>query len=111
MSKLDKVFRHIEHAVVAILLVVMLAFLLSFLLPAGAMLSAETGEDNSISANQTAEATSLAGKLSALLPDISKIYRKAVNYPLQKAEEDITDPDIREFYQGYLKEIGLGQDH
>jgi len=106
MKKLAKVLRWVEHAVVVILLLV----LVSFLLPLGALTSAETGANNSTSGNQTAEAISLAGKISALLPDISTIYQKAVNYPLQKAEEDITDPDIREFYQGYLKEIGLGEE-
>lgn len=84
--------------------------MLVFSLPLGAMIFAGEGEDSATSANQTVEAASFANELAGLLPDVGKICRKAVTYPLEKAEGDITDPDILEFYQGYLRETGLAEE-
>jgi len=104
MRRLVKALRAVEHAVVLVVLVGTLLFFL----PLGRVLLAQGRDAPPASANCTVEETSLAGGLSELLPDIGRIYRKALDYPLQKVEGEIRDPDIREFYQGYLREAGLG---
>ena len=106
MKKAFKILGWLVFAMVLAWLIAGVAFLFSL----GGVISAEAEGDNSTSGNYTEEAKSLADELSQLLPDISSIYRKGHSNPLLKAEEDITDPDIAEFYHGYLKEIGLGED-
>jgi hypothetical protein len=47
--------------------------------------------------------------LTTLLPDIQKIYRTALTYPLEKAGEDIQDPEIADFYHRLIQKYGLDE--
>jgi hypothetical protein len=52
--------------------------------------STETGED-----------------LSALLPDIGKIYRQSLGSPFREVEDEIYDEDIANFYHKLMQDTGL----
>ena len=45
--------------------------------------------------------------LSAMLPDIGKIYRSSLSAPFQQVEKEIYDEDIANFYRELMQETGL----
>ncbi len=47
--------------------------------------------------------------LASLLPDIKKIYEKALTSPFQEAEKEIYDVKIRDFYHNLVDECGLDE--
>ena len=105
MQLAGRIFRWTEH----IVLIVLLLVLLSIIAPFG---SKATGKIASVTTPVSADASivdesGLADELVDLLPDVGAIYRTAVAYPLQKARGDITDPELLEFYDGYLQAIGF----
>jgi len=57
------------------------------------------------SLSEESENTTLG--LVNLIPDIEKIYRKALIMPFEKAESKIYDEDIAEFYRELLDKTGL----
>lgn len=90
------------------MLIVLLLVLLSLVAP----FSKATGKVASIASPVSADASTiddsgLADELIDLLPDIGAIYRSAVAYPLHHARGDIEDPDLLDFYDGYLEAIGF----
>ena len=90
------------------MLIVLLLALLSVVTPFGRTFGLVASSTPSVSADVVElDSSELSDGLVALLPDIGQIYRTAVAYPLQKARGDITDPDILEFYDGYLQAIGF----
>ncbi|HEY98046.1 MAG TPA: hypothetical protein G4O16_07705 [Dehalococcoidia bacterium] len=52
----------------------------------------------------------LSESLTALLPDIERIYKEALITPFIKAEDKIYDEDIAEFYSDLLDRTGLRPD-
>ncbi len=56
---------------------------------------------------QTDNVSSDNFSLVELLPDIQKIYREALTTPLYKAQEEIYDDDIADFYQTLLERTAL----
>ena len=55
----------------------------------------------------SAESDNLSQSLVSLLPDIQKIYREALTFPLQEAEKEIYDEDVAQFYHRLLERSGL----
>jgi hypothetical protein len=104
MQLAGRILRWTEHVVVIVLLLVLLSMVAPF--------GRATGKVASIASPVSADASvidesELADGLVDLLPDIGAIYRTAVAYPLQQARGDITDPELLEFYDGYLQAIGF----
>lgn len=90
------------------MLIVLLLVLLSVITPFGRASGIVASSTPSVSADVVElDASELSDGLVGLLPDIGQIYRTAVAYPLQKARGDITDPELLEFYDGYLQAIGF----
>jgi hypothetical protein len=57
--------------------------------------------------NLSGSSGNVSQSLINLLPDIEKIYRKALTMPFEKAESKIYDKDIAQFYKELLDETGL----
>jgi hypothetical protein len=99
-----RVLRWTEH----IVLIVLLLVVLSVIAPFGHLSTIVASGAPSVSADVVeVDASELSDGLVGLLPDFGQIYRTAVAYPLQKARGDITDPELLEFYDGYLQAIGF----
>ena len=47
------------------------------------------------------------GNIIGIIPDIRKIYHEALVSPFQKAEQEIHDEDIAQFYHELLESCGL----
>ena len=47
--------------------------------------------------------------LSALLPDIGKIYRQSLGSPFREVEDEIYDEDIANYYHKLMQDTGLDQ--
>jgi len=107
MALAGRIFRWIEH----ILLIVLLLVLISIAAPSGKATGRIASIATPVSADPSeVDESDLASELVGLLPDISAIYRSAVAYPLHHARGDIEDPDLLEFYDGYLEAIGFAPD-
>lgn len=97
-----RIVRWLEHIVLIVLVIVLLSVVNPFGRSAGSIAHGATSDGTVCSID-----SGLEDDLIGLLPDIGAIYRTAVAYPLQKARGDITDPDLLEFYDGYLDAIGF----
>ena len=93
--------RWLEHLVLIILLIVVLALVAPFGKVSGA------NAVPAVSSEVVADAPGLSADMVSLLPDIATIYETAVTYPYEKARESITDPELLSFYDGYLKAAEL----
>ncbi|TFH34541.1 MAG: hypothetical protein E4G93_05185 [Dehalococcoidia bacterium] len=105
MPRVVRVFRWIEHVVLIILLLV----LLSAIAPSNrSMGSIASVPQSAVLADSATDASSaLADELVGLLPDFDAFYRSALAYPFQQARTTITDPELLDFYDGYLAATGL----
>lgn len=101
MTTAANAVRWLEHLLLIILLIIVVALVAPFGKVSGA------GAGPAVSSEVVTDATELSGEMVSLLPDIATIYRIAVTYPYQHAREDITDPELLAFYDGYLKAAGL----
>ena len=75
----------------------LLLFAMSFVIP----LHADIASDPSVTSDNTTNG------LLSLLPDISKIYNSALTMPFIKAESQIHDKDIADYYRALMDETGL----
>ncbi len=64
-----------------------------------------------ISADTSQEESNTGGSLAELIPDFEKIYRESLIQPFVKAESQIYDEDIRDFYHGLLESTGLTEEN
>jgi len=105
MAAVARIFRWIEH----IVLIVLLLALLSASIPSGpSMGSVASLPHSAVSADAvTISPSTLANELVGLLPDFDAFYRTALTYPLQHARTTISDPELLDFYDGYLEAIGV----
>lgn len=101
MTIASDAIRWLEHLVLIILLIIVLALVAPFGKVTGASAAPATPAD------VVPDAADLSGDMVSLLPDIATIYETAVTYPYEKARESITDPELLSFYDGYLKAAGL----
>jgi hypothetical protein len=97
-----RIVRWVEHLLLIVLVIVLLSIINPLGRSAAGVAHGATGDGSVCSID-----SGLADDLAGLLPDVGAIYRTAVAYPLQKARGDITDPDLLEFYDGYLEAIGF----
>lgn len=56
------------------------------------------------------QADETSNSLIGMIPDIEKIYRQSLIKPFLKAESQIYDEDILEFYQDLLSATGLTEE-
>ena len=104
MKSTGRILRWTEHLVLIILLLLLLASAVPRSAPTGRIASVPSTVNADMA---TVEPNELSDGLVDLLPDIGAIYRNALAYPLIHARGDIQDPDLLEFYDGYLKAIGF----
>jgi hypothetical protein len=64
---------------------------------------------DAVSSEEAVSENSTGGEMISLLPDVKGIYLNCLGSPFREVEDEITDPEIANYYHKLMQETGLDQ--